>query len=140
MKEKPLRFRTIGLVGPAAALCLLLTWVKAPPVWGKGSAFTGVVNLNTATSEELERLPGVGPSKAAKIIEHRQRRPFRTVAELVRVKGFGTKTLQRLRPFLTVSEPTNLAGPSTSAACVCPPTSGQATPPSPQPASAMASP
>lgn len=84
-----------------------------------GDAFVGLVNLNTATMEELQHLPGVGPSKASKILEHRRHRPFRTVAELVRVKGFGAKTVSRLRPFLTVTAPTQLGAPA-GAACVCP--------------------
>jgi competence ComEA-like helix-hairpin-helix protein len=60
------------------------------------------IDLNQASDEQLQTVPGIGPSKAAKIIEYRQRRPFRTVEELVRVKGFGRKTLVRLRPFLSV--------------------------------------
>lgn len=70
-----------------------------------GQPFSGLVNLNTATADELSLLPGVGPSKAKRIVDHRARRPFRTIAELVRVKGFGTKTLARLRPFLTITGP-----------------------------------
>ncbi len=88
------------------------------PAWG-ASAFAGVVNLNTASQQELEQLPGVGPSKASRIMEHRERRPFRTVAELVRVKGFGAKTLQRLRPYLTVTGPTQLKSEASNAACPC---------------------
>jgi len=60
------------------------------------------VDLNQASGEQLQTVPGIGPSKAAKILEYRQKRPFRTVEELVRVKGFGRKTLVRLRPFLSV--------------------------------------
>lgn len=88
------------------------------PAWS-ASAFAGVVNLNTASQQELERLPGVGPSKASRIVEHRQRRPFRTVAELVRVKGFGAKTLQRLRPYLTVTGPTQLTSETAGSGCLC---------------------
>ncbi|MEP6655075.1 MAG: helix-hairpin-helix domain-containing protein, partial [Myxococcales bacterium] len=47
----------------------------------------GVVNLNTAPVEVLGLLPGIGPSKARGIMTYRTRRPFRTVDELVRVKG-----------------------------------------------------
>jgi competence protein ComEA len=61
------------------------------------------VNLNTATQEELESLPGIGPQKASAILAYRQRHSrFRSVGELVRVRGIGSKTLKRLRPMLTL--------------------------------------
>jgi competence protein ComEA len=66
----------------------------------------GVVNLNDADEAQLEMLPGVGPTKAKRIIEHRRAHPFRRVDELGKVKGFGRKTLARLRPYLTIAGPT----------------------------------
>lgn len=68
----------------------------------------GVVNVNTATAEQLALLPGVGPSRAQSIIEARQRRPFRRVNELIRVRGIGRATLQRLRPYVRVNGETTL--------------------------------
>lgn len=56
------------------------------------------VNLNSATEEELQRLPGVGPSTAAKIVEDRAKNgPFASVEDLMRVPGIGEKKLERLR-------------------------------------------
>jgi competence ComEA-like helix-hairpin-helix protein len=49
----------------------------------------GPIDPNTATAAELDRLPGVGPSLAARIVEERERAPFRTVGDLTRVRGIG---------------------------------------------------
>jgi competence protein ComEA len=88
--------------GPAAAA--VATTEPAPAGEGK-------VNLNTATVEELIRLPGVGPAKAAAIAAFRQKHgSFARVEDLDRVKGFGRKTLARLRPNLSVNGPTTYAG------------------------------
>jgi len=80
----------------------------------------GVVNLNTAPVEVLALLPGVGPSKAAAILVYRGRRPFRTVDELVRIKGIGRKMVRRLRPHLAIAGPTT-ATVATAAALPVPP-------------------
>jgi competence protein ComEA len=62
-----------------------------------------MVNLNTATSAELETLPGVGAKMAARIIEYRQKKgPFKKVEELMNVQGIGEKNFLKLKPQLTV--------------------------------------
>jgi competence protein ComEA len=71
-------------------------------------AATGVVNLNEAGTDELERLPGIGPAKARAIVEHRHAHPFHKVDEIIKVKGIGRKTFGKLRPYLTVAGPTTL--------------------------------
>ena len=72
------------------------------------AAASGVVNINTATAEQLSLLPGVGPTRARAIIAAREQRPFRAVRELQRVRGIGWAMVQRLRPYLTVSGETTL--------------------------------
>ena len=60
------------------------------------------ININTATSGELERLPGIGPAFAARIVEHRQRYgPFRRVEHLLIVPGISERRFAQLRPFVS---------------------------------------
>lgn len=70
---------------------------------------SGVVNLNTGTAQQLDLLPGIGEKAAKRIIEHRTRTPFAKVEDLRKVKGFGAKKLEKLKPFLTISGPTTVA-------------------------------
>ena len=79
------------------------------PASASAASAEGVVNLNDASSDELERLPGVGPAKAKAIVEHRRAHPFRKIDELTKVKGIGKKTFAKLRPYLTIFGPTTLA-------------------------------
>lgn len=72
------------------------------------AASGGVVNLNEASSEQLELLPGVGPSRASAIVAYRRAHPFKRPEELMRVKGIGKKSFARLRPLLSLSGPTTL--------------------------------
>jgi len=105
--------------GVRLALLALLLAVLAPvPAAGAQTAEvpaeapaapSGQVNLNTASAKELQRLPGVGPSRAVAIVEYRERHPFRRVEELMRIRGIGRKTFRRLRPLLTLDGPTTLA-------------------------------
>lgn len=78
---------------------------------GKRSAkkqLSGVVNLNTATAQQLDLLPGVGEKAAKRIIEYRARTPFSRPEELVKVKGFGKRSFDKLKPYLAVAGPTTL--------------------------------
>lgn len=70
----------------------------------KGDDLLAPININTATADELQRLPGIGPTLAQRIIEARQIEPFRNVDDLRKVRGIGPKTLQRLRPLVTVGK------------------------------------
>jgi competence protein ComEA len=69
---------------------------------GSGSG-SSLVNLNSADQALLETLPGVGPVTAGAILEFREQNgPFNSVDDLLDVSGIGEKTLEQLRPFVTV--------------------------------------
>ncbi len=62
-----------------------------------------LVNLNTASSAELETLPGVGPAKASAILEYRETNGrFRSIEELMEISGIGEKTFEKLKEHISV--------------------------------------
>lgn len=61
------------------------------------------IDPNTAPEAELDRLPGVGPSLARRIVEARGAGRFRSVSDLTRVPGLGQATAERLAPHLTLA-------------------------------------
>ena len=63
-----------------------------------------LIDLNTATAAELDRLPGIGPVLAARIVAEREKKPFAKVEDLRRVSGIGPKKLEALRPLVTAGE------------------------------------
>ncbi|MCB1128569.1 MAG: helix-hairpin-helix domain-containing protein, partial [Verrucomicrobiae bacterium] len=63
----------------------------------------GRVDLNRADAAALTTLPGIGPGKAARILAYREKHgPFRMTRELLRVRGIGPATLEKLAPLVTV--------------------------------------
>ncbi len=78
------------------------------------------VNLNTATSEELQLVPGIGPVTAEKILQMRKSYgAFKSVDDLSAIRGIGPKRLEKMRKYLTVgkaaaaAKPANPSKPST---------------------------
>jgi competence protein ComEA len=64
------------------------------------------VNINAATSEELQQVPGIGPATAEKILQMRKSYgSFKSVDDLLAIKGIGKKRLDKMRKYLTVGKP-----------------------------------
>src|SRR5258706_8773455 len=63
------------------------------------------VNINTATSEELQLVPGIGPSTAGKILQMRKSYgAFKNVDDLLAIRGLGPKRLEKMRRYLVAGE------------------------------------
>lgn len=92
----------VGVPGAASGRAGLAS-SPAESTGGPGTGPGGPVNLNTATSAQLEELPGVGPVTAASILEWRDEHGhFSSVEELLEVSGIGEATLADLRDLVTV--------------------------------------
>jgi comEA protein len=64
------------------------------------------IDINAATSEELQQLPGVGPVIAQRILDYRKKSgPFRNVDELMAVRGISDKRLAKIKPYVMVKNP-----------------------------------
>ena len=93
---------------PEAAPSSARSVARHDPARGRraGGDDSAPLDVNLASAAELERLPGVGPALAARIVEARTRDgPFGSVDDLRRVRGVGGATLERLRPRLAVNTP-----------------------------------
>ena len=82
----------------AALLAWLLAFQALPAVAVEPVS----VDLNMASEQQLEQLPGIGPKKAGAIVELRKKRPFSRLTQLMEIRGIGKKTLERLKPYLRV--------------------------------------
>ena len=78
----------------------------APAAAPKASASEArPIDLNTADSAALETIPGIGKSLSQRILKFREKNgPFQSVDDLLKVQGVGEKSIQKLRPYLTVSK------------------------------------
>jgi len=83
----------------------------APPSVGQGEVTvssyseptSSLININTAGSDELQKLNGVGPAIAQKIIDYRDKRGgFKRIEDLMNVSGIGAKTFEKLSAYITV--------------------------------------
>ena len=80
---------------------------EAPPA----PAPKGAINLNSATVDQLETLPGVGRKMAERIVEYRQKSGgFKKIEDLMNVKGIGEKNFLKLKPLVSVTAKSDKAG------------------------------
>lgn len=76
--------------------CLVAAKKKPPPA---------PINLNTATSEELQLVPGIGPATADKILQMRKSYgAFKSVDDLLAIRGIGAKRLEKMRKYLVAGK------------------------------------
>jgi competence ComEA-like helix-hairpin-helix protein len=73
--------------------------------WDRRLTASRQVDVNAAGVAELERLPGVGPALAKRIVEERERRgPFSSADDLARVPGIGPKTVESVKAYISAGE------------------------------------
>ena len=115
-------------------LVILSVLAFAIPAWAS-------VDLNTANMTQLESVKGIGPKKAQNIIDYRKKTPFTSVDDLTKVKGFGKKTVDKMRKELRVG-PAPKAVPVKTAPAKKVPVKPATTKPAvkPKPASSVAKP
>ena len=91
-----------------ALLCFsLLLFLSASLSANKKKPPAKPVNINSATSEELQQVPGIGPATAQKILQMRKSYgPFKSVDDLLAIRGLGQKRLDKMRKYLTVTKAT----------------------------------
>lgn len=93
--------------GVASALLVLLglALAGAPPAHAKKKPPAAPININTANEEQLQQVPGIGPATAKKIAQMRKSYgPFKSVDDLLAIKGMGPKRLEKMRKYLTVGK------------------------------------
>jgi len=107
--EPPIEVEAVAALLPASSAQAVeaAAATEAPTAHERRSqrkpAFAGRMNLNTATSAELQRLPRIGEAMAQRILDYRREHGrFRSVDELNNVRGIGDKTLDKLRPHLYI--------------------------------------
>jgi competence protein ComEA len=86
---------------------LALLAVLLPPLAAQEKKGPKPLDLNTATVQQLEKLPGIGPVTAKAIVRFREKSgPFRRVEDLLAIRGITKKKLEKIRPLVTVKEAT----------------------------------
>ena len=90
----------------ALCFCILaLALFLSPAAFAKKKPPAHPINLNAATATALQQVPGIGPSTAQKILDTRKSYgAFKSVDDLLAIKGIGPKKLEKMRKYLTVGK------------------------------------
>ena len=87
----------LTILACCVAPCSVLAATKKPPA--------KPININTANAEELQQVPGIGPVTAEKILQMRKSYgAFKSVDDLLAIKGLGRKRLDKMRKYLTAGK------------------------------------
>jgi len=106
--------RILLLLAALGAVAVSLPAKKKPPA--------APINLNTASSEELQQVPGIGPVTAEKILQMRKSYgAFKSVDDLSAIRGIGPKRLEKMRKYLTVGKATSATKPASTPKPAIPP-------------------
>jgi len=108
------RERRLGFL-LAACVALVLTSGLLAGAEPKKHPPAEPLDLNSATAEELQQLPGVGPGMATAIVDFRQKSgPFRRIEELLAIRGITKQRLEKIRPYVKIAPPNSKmpSGPS----------------------------
>ncbi len=93
------------IVATAVAVAFALTLASGLATAAAKPTPAGKVNINTASAEQLTTLPGIGPKLAARIVEYRQKSgAFKSVQELMNVRGVGDKNLKKIEQYLSTGD------------------------------------
>ncbi len=77
----------------------------APPAAKADGSGVAPVDINRATAEELTTVPGIGEATAARIVAFREEHgPFKRTEDLLKIRGIGEKSFQKLRPYLVIGK------------------------------------
>jgi competence protein ComEA len=98
--------RHVAIVSFALFMAIIIcngTYAGSGSAASEEAAEPRAVDLNSASVEQLTTVPGIGDATARRIVEWREEHgPFRRVEDLMKVKGIGEKSLEKLRPHVTV--------------------------------------
>lgn len=87
-----MKWRSVAVIAVLIGITLCPVGVKA------GRRF----DLNTATVQQMQQVPGIGPGRARAIVQRRSMKPFVRVTELLLIRGIGPRLLAKLRPWFEV--------------------------------------
>lgn len=102
---------TVLAIGVTVLISLpaLASTLQSPPP-AAATPSQPAINLNTATIDQLETLPGIGRKTAERILEYRTKSgSFKRIEELMNVKGIGEKSFLKLKPLIVVTPKTDKA-------------------------------